>query len=229
MDRRCVVADSSEATIGIIRRALRRSDFHPVHVLNSIDLCATVHDLDPCFAIVAPVLLDVDGIDAIRMTRRLSTVPLVYLAAITDHQDRARALAAGADCCASLPICPDEIVARARALTLYLRAHRPMSGDDVTLGSARISLNNRIVTTDGESVALTRTEHTLLVCLAAAGGSVVSHTDLLHAAWGHGTIDVRLVHTHISHLRRKLHGLLQGVPDVISVPGVGYRISPSGP
>jgi DNA-binding response OmpR family regulator len=74
---------------------------------------------------------------------------------------------------------------------------------------------------DGELIALSPKEHTVLEVLMEADGAVVSPEELLERAWDEQvdplTNSVRMV---VMTLRRKL-----GEPQaIVTVPGAGYRL-----
>lgn len=61
-------------------------------------------------------LPDLDGLEVIRLTREVSSVPILVLSARGAADDRPRALAGGADTYMSKPFVPREFMARVRAL-----------------------------------------------------------------------------------------------------------------
>ncbi len=81
------------------------------------------------------------------------------------------------------------------------------------------------VTVDGTDICLRRMEFELLVHLAREPERVFAKAELLHAVWGYRSSgSTRTLDSHASRLRRKL------APDdsrrwVISVWGVGYRLT----
>ena len=74
---------------------------------------------------------------------------------------------------------------------------------------------------------LTPTEFRLLVFLAQHPGQALTRTQILDAVWGYAA-DVdgeRAVNVHIRRLREKIE-LDPGRPSLIlTVPGIGYRLS----
>jgi DNA-binding response OmpR family regulator len=86
----------------------------------------------------------------------------------------------------------------------------------ITLDPARHEVHR-----DGELIALSPKEHTVLEVLMEADGAVVSPEELLERAWDEQvdplTNSVRMV---VMTLRRKL-----GEPQaIVTVPGAGYRL-----
>ncbi|HEX2577209.1 MAG TPA: winged helix-turn-helix domain-containing protein, partial [Aquihabitans sp.] len=99
----------------------------------------------------------------------------------------------------------------------------PAAGRPPVLERAGVRLDptRRVVTRDGEYLALTRKEMAVLEVLLAADGAVVSAEELLEKAWDeHADPFTNAVRVTMMTLRRKL-----GPPPIVdTVVGVGYRI-----
>jgi len=78
-------------------------------------------------------------------------------------------------------------------------------------------------------LSLTPTEFRLLTCLARHPGQALTRAQLLDAVWGYDAEvqSERVVNVHIRRLREKVE-LDPGRPTLIlTVPGIGYRLSDS--
>jgi len=94
----------------------------------------------------------------------------------------------------------------------------------VRTGDVEIDLSRRLVTWRGERVNLRPIEMRLLETLVANRGRLLSHDELLAAAWDHrpasGHQRIRFV---ILRLRRKLHDDAARPRLIFTEPGLGYR------
>jgi DNA-binding response OmpR family regulator len=90
------------------------------------------------------------------------------------------------------------------------------------LGALEIDTGTRRVTLDGQRVALTPTEFTLLSAIARRQGTVATRSELLREVWelpdGEET---RTLDTHVRRLRDKLG---HWGDHVETLRGVGYRL-----
>ena len=143
---------------------------------------------------------------------------VLMLTAASGVEDRVEGLALGADDYLPKPFAFAELVARVRALGRRAGPSRPpvLERHDITLDPARHEVRR-----DGELIALSPKEHTVLEVLMEADGAVVSPEELLERAWDEQvdplTNSVRMV---VMTLRRKL-----GEPQaIVTVPGAGYRL-----
>jgi two-component system, OmpR family, response regulator len=158
-----------------------------------------------------------DGLDLARELRARGDVPVLFLSALGELQDRVAGFEAGGDDYLTKPFSTSELVLRIQALLRRsgrLEARAWQVGDLVVDEAARTALR------DGVAIELTRTEFDLLVALGRNLGTVVSKSRLLALVWGFETYDENLVEVHISALRRKLEAA--GPRLVQTVRGVGY-------
>ncbi|PZF92912.1 winged helix-turn-helix domain-containing protein [Micromonospora endophytica] len=83
-----------------------------------------------------------------------------------------------------------------------------------------------LVTWRGVPMGLTRTERELLARLAGPPVTLWSYERLFASVWGGAYLgDTAILHSAVKRLRRKLRALPDG-PQVQTVRGVGYRLSP---
>jgi two-component system, OmpR family, response regulator len=158
-----------------------------------------------------------DGLGVAGEVRTRGDVPVLFLSALGDLQDRLAGFEAGGDDYLTKPFSTSELLVRIRALLRRagrLEALAWQVGDLVVDEAARTAVR------DGVEVELTRTEFDLLTALGRNLGTVVSKARLLAIVWGFDTYDENLVEVHISALRRKLEA--RGTRLVHTVRGVGY-------
>jgi DNA-binding response OmpR family regulator len=158
------------------------------------------------------------ALDLITSVRGITTLPI--LAVTGDADAGVYALRAGADSIVPKPISDEEV--RLRIWRLLERTGHVRE----LLGDALIELDrrNHVVIAGGYAVDLTPTEFRLLATLMERAGAVLSHLELLQAAWGgldRGEDQVKL---YVSYLRR--HFAPTGIDPVETVRGIGYRYRP---
>jgi two-component system KDP operon response regulator KdpE len=151
-------------------------------------------------------------------------VPVVVLSARHDSDDKVEALDAGADDYVTKPFGMDEFLARIRAAVRRGSPENPeplvVTTDDFTLDIAERRATGR----DGSEIRLTPTEWRLVDALARRAGHLVTHTELLRAAWGpaYGR-ELNYLRVYANQLRRKLEPDPAAPRYLLTEPGIGYR------
>jgi DNA-binding response OmpR family regulator len=164
-------------------------------------------------------LPDMDGLDASKIIRESSSVPIIIVSARGDELDRVLGLELGADDYVVKPFSQRELVARIRAV---VRRGADSQALAPVVSDSRIVVDERshTATLDGVEVALTAKEFDLLAYLSSEPGTVFRRNDILEHVWDtnwYGT--TKTLDAHIASIRKKL-----GSPDWIqSVRGVGFK------
>lgn len=158
-----------------------------------------------------------DGLDLARMIRAGSDLPIIFVTALGELDDRLAGFSAGGDDYLTKPFSTAELLVRIQAL---LRRSGRLESRAWQVGDLVVDEASRTAVRDGDTVELTRTEFDLLTTLGRNVGTVVSKSRLLALVWGFDSYDENLVEVHISALRRKLES--QGDRLIHTVRGVGY-------
>ena len=175
------------------------------------------------------LLLDVmlpgeDGVTILKNLRRNSRtagLPVILLTARNAEYDKVLGLDSGADDYVTKPFGVMELLSRIKAV-LRRTGSAPQT-DMLSLGPIQLDVSRRVVTVQGEPVALTFKEFELLHYLLQNPGLVLSREKIMAAVWGFDFEgESRTVDMHIKTLRRKL-GEAGGL--IVTVRGVGYKLS----
>ena len=179
------------------------------------------------------ILLDVmmpemDGITATAEIREFSNVPIILLTAKSETEDKVLGLNVGADDYITKPFVPVEVLARVRSqLRRYAKlGSRPeQQAGMLTIGGIVLDDRTKSVTVDGDPVALTPTEYSILHLLMANPGKVYSTKALYESVWQEAALGSEgAVAVHIRHLREKIE-INPSDPRYLKVVwGQGYKM-----
>ncbi|MFF3213407.1 response regulator transcription factor [Streptomyces sp. NPDC002886] len=185
-------------------------------------------------------LPDLDGGDALRMIRGISSVPVLVATARDDEAEIIRLLNAGADDYLVKPFSGGQLIARLSAVlrrTHHLPpAHAAHGGGGArpapaaeplrptTVGELAVDPGARTAYLSGRELRLTRREFDLLAFLAHHTGQVVSKRRLLTEVWREPYVDDQTVDVHLSSLRRKLGERAAAPRYLLTVRGVGIKL-----
>lgn len=172
------------------------------------------------------VLLDVmmpglDGFSVCRALRKKSDVPIIFLTALSDEDDKLLGYELGADDYITKPFSLSVLYAKLSALINRSRGS-VLTADRLTAGPITLTLSSQTVTVSGKPVTLTRKEYDLLLCLMRRRNTVMSREQLLVKCWGYDYEgDSRSVDTYIKRLREKLG---EGAACIKTVIRSGYKL-----
>ena len=171
------------------------------------------------------VLLDImmpglDGLSVCRAVRRENDVPIVFLTALSDEEDKLLGYELGADDYVTKPFSLSVLYAKVTAL-IKRNQRKVLAGDRMESGGVTLEQSTRRVFAGKREVVLTPKEFALLRCLMENRGLVLSREQLLVKCWGYDYEgESRAVDTHIKRLREKLGDYAGCIKTVIKA---GYR------
>jgi two-component system alkaline phosphatase synthesis response regulator PhoP len=183
----------------------------------------------------ALIVLDVmlPGIDGFEVCARLraegNEVPVLFLTARTDSDDRVRGLEAGGDDYLGKPFDLRELILRVRAILKRSQwAREPSSaGDELVLGDARVDFKRFTASMGEREVRLSTKETLILRLLAERAGQVVSRTEILDRVWGYDAFPTtRTIDNFVVRLRRILEPDPAQPRYLHTIRGTGYRLTP---
>src|SRR6202051_4397482 len=179
----------------------------------------------PALVVLDLMLPDIDGVEVCKQIRQNSDLPVLMLTARDEDVDKIIGLEVGADDYMTKPFNPRELVARVRSI-LRRAAPERKEPESATLqhGDLVIDAGRREVKVGAEEIQLAPKEFDLLWELLDHRGLVLTRDQLLERVWGYTFAgDTRTVDVHVRQLRRKLG---EASP-IVTVWGVGYKVSPT--
>jgi len=180
---------------------------------------------EPSLIVLDLMLPDIDGIEVCRRIRKASDVPILMLTARDEDVDKIIGLEVGADDYLTKPFNPRELVARVKSiLRRAAPAREERESAQLRHGDLLIDAGRREVHVGEEEIQLAPKEFDLLWELLDHRGLVLTRDQLLERVWGYTFAgDTRTVDVHVRQLRRKLG---EASP-IVTVWGVGYKVSPA--
>lgn len=168
-------------------------------------------------------LPDLDGVEALRMIRAVSDVPIVVATARDEEKDIIAVLDAGADDYVVKPFSADHLAARVRAV--MRRTSVDADGRVLVVGDLKVDLDSHEATLDSRPLELTARAFDLLAYLAGRPGKMVSKRELLAEVWRqpYGGAD-KTVDVHVSWLRKALGESAVDPVYLHTKRGVGVRL-----
>jgi DNA-binding response OmpR family regulator len=224
-NRRILVVDDEERMVRFIRLNLEHDGFHVIEAHRGIEAVQRLRDAMPDLIILDVMMPDIDGFEALKMIREISSVPVIMLTAKGEEEDRIRGLELGADDYVTKPFSPRELSSRVKAVLRRLNSSAgTIHGLIVVDDRFKIDFDRREVWVDGQLVKLRPTEYRLLYHLVQNAGWVVTHDQILAKVWGYEYRDEpHYVRLYINYLRQKLEKDPANPKYILTERGVGYR------
>jgi DNA-binding response OmpR family regulator len=228
------VAQPKEHTVLVVEDETSIASFVALYLKNAgytVRTAATGQEAITHFAkgdvnlIVLDLMLpDMDGIDVCRRIRQRSDVPIIMLTARDEDIDKIIGLEVGADDYLTKPFNPRELVARVKSVLRRAAPERRERESAVLRhGDLVADAGRREVKVGEKEVQLAPKEFDLLWELLDHKGLVLTRDQLLERVWGYTFAgDTRTVDVHVRQLRRKL----EDASPIVTVWGVGYKVSP---
>ena len=172
------------------------------------------------------VLLDImmpklDGLSVCRAIRKNNDVPIIFLTALSDEEDKLMGYELGADDYVTKPFTMSVLYAKLMAL-IKRNQRNVLAGDRMEASGITLDLARKKVFAGKREVVLTPKEFALLRCLMQNKNLVMSREQLLIKCWGYDYDgESRAVDTHIKRLREKLGEHATCIKTVIKA---GYRM-----
>jgi DNA-binding response OmpR family regulator len=179
----------------------------------------------PALVVLDLMLPDLDGVEVCKRIRQKGDLPVLMLTARDEDVDKIIGLEVGADDYMTKPFNPRELVARVKAILRRSAPERDKRESAVLRhGDLSVDAGRREVKVGETEVQLAPKEFDLLWELLDHRGLVLTRDQLLERVWGYTFAgDTRTVDVHVRQLRRKLGD----ASPIVTVWGVGYKVSPA--
>jgi two-component system phosphate regulon response regulator PhoB len=223
--KRILVVDDEPDVTELLEYKLEQEGYK-VEVLNDpLAFVAKVRDFEPDLMILDIMMPELNGLQLCRIARSdpaMKLIPIIFLTAKGEAEDRVTGLETGADDYISKPFNTKELMLRVgKVLHRGEAIQEPAGASRIEIAGVVIDEDLHRLTVDGEAVSLTATEFRLLKLLMERKGRVQSREHLLVNVWHYDTdIETRTVDTHVRRVREKLGAYAHLIE---TVRGVGYR------
>jgi DNA-binding response OmpR family regulator len=232
--RACIlVVEDDPASARSLVDALELADYRVWHAADGQEARSLVERVHPDIILQDLMLPDVDGLVLCTILKGMVEVPIIICSASMRRSDPFLSLKLGADDYVRKPFDMQDLLARIEAV---LRRAPPRPGgvpppqpprqSELRVGELTIQPARRRSTLAGEPLSLTPTEFRLLSVLAAHPESVLTRDRLAQEVWGYADAsNGRTIDVHIRRLRVKLARARVPGPSIVSVRGMGYRLT----
>ena len=182
---------------------------------------------EPDCIILDLMLPDVEGYEVCEQIRhRKLNTPILMLTAKAQEYDKIRGFKVGADDYLTKPFSVGELLARVMAL---LRRHSQYAQDNdvIRVGSNLVDVKHFIARRGGKEYSMSHYEVELFKLLYSHANQPVTRDEILDKVWGTDKFPTnRTVDNFIVKLRKKIEEDYRNPRHILTIYGVGYKLSP---
>ncbi|MCI9229107.1 MAG: response regulator transcription factor [Dorea sp.] len=197
-----LIAEDEKEMREILADCMRRGGHACVTAEDGIEAVMALKNHAVDLAILDIMMPHLDGFSVCRIAREMNSVPILFLTAKSDENDKLKGYEYGADDYMTKPFSPKILLAKVNAL---LRRAGNIPQDALQAGTLILYPSSRQVTVNGMEAELTHKEFEMLRLFMQNKNQVFSREQLLNRVWGYDYEgNTRTVDTHIKTLRQKL-------------------------
>ena len=212
-----LIAEDEAAIANLVRTVLTDAGYRCVWAPDGIQAADLLEQEPFDLALLDIMLPGADGYELLDYCKALD-VPVIFLPALGEVEDRVRGLRRGAEDYLPKPFALSELLARVETVL-----RRCGKGEQLLRLEPDIEIDPaaRIVRKGGQAVALTAQEFDLLVLFVQNKNVVLCRNRIFERVWNEEYLgDSRTVDLHVQRMRKKL-----GLEDrLTAVYKVGYRL-----
>ena len=237
---RILVVEDEESYRDPLTYQLQREGYEVVASPNGTDALERFAEGGFDLVLLDLMLPGVSGTEVCRTIRLTSDVPVIMLTAKDDEIDKVVGLELGADDYVTKPYSSRELLARVRAV-LRRRAVVPVpvgggstlaadEDDDLLVaGPIRMDVERHTVRVHDELVSFPLKEFELLELLLRNAGRVLTRGQLIDRIWGSDYVgDTKTLDVHVKRVRAKVEPDPTNPTLLVTVRGLGYKLTPEG-
>ena len=205
--KKILLIEDEKRLAKIIKNFLEKNNFEVADLYDGEDAIITAETFNPNLILLDWMLPGLSGLEICRQIRSIKSinkVPIIFLTAKGEEEDKLRGLDTGADDYITKPFSQIELIARIKAL---LRRSEPTMFDEMLTykNTIAMDLKKHRVKRNGKNVRLGPKEYQLLKLFLENPGRVFSRDQLIDRVWGDIIVEPRTVDVHIRRLRKNIN------------------------
>jgi len=221
--------DDDQRLCRLVKRYIENHGNEFVCAYNANDAHKMLEDHNISLALLDIMLPDRDGLTLAHEIRNLSNIPIIFLSAKTDIDDKVNGLEAGADDYITKPFEEKELIARIQTVLRRTQSAGSQNTNKTHANFAGWSLNlinQKLCSPAGREIDITSTEYRLLSTLVSRPNVTIHREEILNILSGRewSPLD-RSADMAISKLRKKLTRNSSEAEIIRTIRNKGYQLT----
>ncbi len=225
--KRILLVDDEQELLRMVTSMLKEDGYANIQTAASVkEAVAAAKSFAPELAVLDVMLPDGNGFSLFKQLRMFTEIPVLFLTALGEDEDRLRGLGLGADDYLVKPFLGRELVLRIGIiLKRYYKEETPLA----VLAGCQIDFAAAEVLKDEKRLPLTAKEFEILQALYRNAGRIVTIDPLCEAAWGDNPYGYEnSLMAHIRRIREKIEANPSRPVSLLTVKGLGYKLVTGG-
>ena len=222
-DKKILLVDDEPELLDMVANILKEEGYQKLKTANTVNEALSIcKEWKPDFAVLDIMLPDGDGFSLLKQIRAFSDIPVLFLTARGEDEDKFKGLGMGADDYIVKPFLPKELILR---IGIILRRCYKNDQPLIRLASCVLDFDKAEVIKNEEHIPLTAKEYEILQALYRNAGKIVTIDMLCQAAWGDNPYGYEnSLMAHIRRIREKIEANPSKPMSLITIKGLGYKL-----
>ena len=222
-NKKLLLVDDEPELLSMVEGILEKEGYRNIRRAGNVKEALKIfQEWQPEMAVLDVMLPDGDGFGLFEKIREISDIPVLFLTARGEEEDKFLGLGLGADDYIVKPFLPRELILR---IGVILRRCYKEEQPGVRLAGCTVDFERAQVIKGEEKLPLTAKEFALLSALYRNSGKIVTIDMLCQAVWGDNPYGYEnSLMAHIRRIREKIEENPSKPVSLITVKGLGYKL-----
>lgn len=222
-NKKLLLVDDEPELLSMVEGILEKEGYRNIRRAGNVKEALKIfQEWQPEMAVLDVMLPDGDGFGLFEKIREISDIPVLFLTARGEEEDKFLGLGLGADDYIVKPFLPRELILR---IGVILRRCYKEEQPVVRLVGCTVDFERAQVIKGEEKLPLTAKEFALLSALYRNSGKIVTIDMLCQAVWGDNPYGYEnSLMAHIRRIREKIEENPSKPVSLITVKGLGYKL-----
>lgn len=220
-----LIVDDAPDILKLLHVVFTKHDFINIFLAKTGEEALEIWEKEQPDLILLDIMLpDMTGFDVCKSIRETSDVPIMFLSAMTEEEDRVGSFMVGGDDYIAKPFSTKEVMYRVDAI-LKRTKRNSLTGNLIVFDNFEVYKKDEIVKKNGKDVGLAPLEFKFFLCLVEHINETVEKKDMLQAAMSDQLgIYTEALPVYIRRIREKIEDDPNRPKYIKTVINVGYKL-----
>jgi len=222
MEYKILLVEDEKDIRDVVKKYLEKQGYLVYAGENGVEGLEMFNNYNPDLAVLDIMMPGIDGIQVMKEIRKVSNIPVLFLTAKHNEEDRLKGFDLGADDYVVKPFSPKELVRRINAIIKRVYSNVKVS-NYITYKDLRLDMDKQILYKNNKKLEITSKEFDILKVFFSNIGIILKREQIIEKAFGYDYDGFdRTIDTHIKKLRQKIEKDSKNPKYIKTKYGAGY-------